>query len=159
MRPSSSKNSDTAICDDPAVAKLSRLMAASYLHWTGNTLTDEADTSTALYHAPFALVAHGTEPDPIFCYANLTAQTLWAMNWPDFTRMPSRLSAQDVALPERERLLSQATELGFVDKYQGIRISSEKKRFRIEDTVLWNVVDEQGTLFGQAAAIRKWEWL
>ncbi len=159
MHPSSSRSSDTAICDEPAVAGFSRLMAGSFLHWTGNTLTDEADIPTALYHAPFGLVAHGTEPDPVFCYANLTAQKLWAMNWADFTSMPSRLCAEAVAVPERERVLQQAAKLGFVDDYEGIRISSEKKRFRIHGTVLWNVVDEHGTLLGQAAAIRNWEWL
>lgn len=159
MPPSSSRNFDTAAYQDPTVAAFSRLMASSFLHWTGNTLSDDVDVAEDLYNAPFALVAHGTQPDPIFCYANLTAQKLWDIGWKDFTSMPSRLSAEPVAAPERERMLRQAAELGFVDSYQGVRISSTGKRFNIIDTILWNVVDEQGTLHGQAAVIRKWEWL
>jgi hypothetical protein len=158
MRPLSSKSSES-IPDFPHVAEFSTLLASSFLHWTGTPLTNEVDVPYALYNAPFALVAHGTEPDPVFCYANLAAQKLWNMDWRAFTRLPSRLSAEPAVAAERERLLKQAAEMGFVDQYQGVRITSDGKRFRIHNTVLWNVVDSMGTMHGQAAVIREWEWL
>lgn len=158
MPPSSLRNTE-AVYDTPSVAAYSRLLAFSFLHWTGNTLTDETDVPYALYHAPFALVSHDTRPDPVFCYANLAAQRLWGMDWGRFTATPSRLSAEPAVAEERGRLLRQAAELGFIDKYQGVRVSAAGKRFQIRDTVLWNVVDEHGTLHGQAAVIRQWEWL
>lgn len=158
MPPSSLKSFDS-VCDDPVIAAYSQLLNKSFLHWTGNTLTDEVDVAHALYHAAFALVSHGTQPDPIFCYANLTAQRLWNMDWDTFTHTPSRRSVEPAVAAERERLLKQAAEQGFIDNYQGVRINADGKRFMIKDTVLWNVVDELGTLRGQAAVIRAWEWL
>jgi len=117
------------------------------------------DVTYALYHAPFALVSHGTEPDPIFRYANLTAQKLWGIGRDEFMCMPSRLTAEPVATEERQRLLDEATRKGYVDNYQGVRITKEGKRFLIKDTILWNVVDADGIKHGQAAMIKSWEWL
>jgi hypothetical protein len=145
--------------EQPDVIRYSHLLAASYLHWTKRPLIESDDIARALYCAPLALVSHGTEADPIFRYANKTAQTLFGIGWQKFTRMPSRLSAEPVAAEERQRLLDTAAKLGYVDNYQGIRITAEGKRFMIKDTVLWNVVDGALKMHGQAAAISRWEWL
>ena len=45
---------------------------------------------------------------------------------------------------------------GFVDDYQGIRISRTGKRFRIEQAIVWNLVDDQGRHAGQAATFDHW---
>ncbi|HTU26422.1 MAG TPA: MEKHLA domain-containing protein, partial [Pirellulales bacterium] len=45
---------------------------------------------------------------------------------------------------------------GFVDDYQGIRISSTGRRFRIEQAVVWNVLDVTGAKVGQAATFSRW---
>jgi hypothetical protein len=136
----------------------SKHLADSFARLTGETLP-HSETAEALYHAPFALVSHGTEPDPIFRYCNLAAQKLWKISWEKFVTMPSRLSAQADAQEERERLLKQAQAQGYVDQYQGIRITSDGKRFRIEGCVLWNVSDSAGKRIGQAAMFDRWEWL
>jgi hypothetical protein len=155
----------------PYTPTYSAHMLRSFAHWTSQSVWDYAGIAAphsdaqaealALYHAPFALVSHGTETDPIFCYANLTAQQLWQMGWGEFTRTPSRHSAEPVTdiQGERNALLAQALARGWVDNYEGIRIASTGQRFAIERTVLWNVVDDDGQRIGQAALIRSWRAL
>src|SRR5688572_22276229 len=124
-------------------------MADSFRRWTGRPLIDSSDDlAHALYHAPFVLASHGTEPDPILRYANLTAQKLWQMDWDDITRLPSRFTAEPDAREERERLLALAEKQGYLDNYCGIRVTSQGRRFRIRDCVLWNVIDEHGARIG-----------
>jgi hypothetical protein len=138
-----------------------RILCFSYHHWTGRDLldsvVDNVDIVQQLDEAPFALVSHGTEPDPIFNYANRIALRLFEMNWDDFTSMPSRLSAEPLAQQERDRLLARVGSHGYIDDYSGIRISSTGKRFMIRDATVWNLLDESGQAYGQAALLRDWQ--
>jgi hypothetical protein len=74
------------------------LMEESLQRLTGKQFTDfglnKNNLAESVYHAPFVIVSHNTDPDPIFNYANLTAQKLFEMNWAEFTLCPSRLSAE-----------------------------------------------------------------
>lgn len=144
----------------------SRLLAESFARWTGQSIlpkmpNDDALLARALYDAPFALVSHGTQADPIFRYANRTALLLWEMEWDEFTQLPSRRSAEPARdiQDERQQLLKRALESGFVDDYAGIRISKTGKRFEIQNTTLWNVMDAAGVRHGQAALIREWRYV
>ncbi len=112
-----------------------------------------------LFHAPFALLSHNTDPDPLFNYANKTALELFELNWPQLVKMPSRLSAEPVNRKERERLLAQVSEKGFIDNYQGVRISRTGRRFLIRNAVVWNLFDQGGQYQGQAACFNEWEFL
>ena len=150
----------------PAIQTYSRLLAESFARMTGKALLDgwrgdEAGFAETLFEAPFPLVSHGTQTDPIFCYANCAALALWEMTWDDFIQLPSRRSAETVSdiQQERQRLLAEAMQKGWVDNYSGVRISATGKRFMIRDTVLWNVTDNHGTLHGQAARIGHWKML
>lgn len=138
-----------------------RILCSSYYHWTGRDLpdsvVDNADIIKRLDEAPFALVSHGTEPDPIFNYANRTALRLFEMNWDDFTSMPSRLSAEPLIQEERDRLLARVGDHGYIDDYSGIRISSTGKRFMIRNATVWNLLDESGQAYGQAALLHDWQ--
>lgn len=138
-----------------------RILCSSYHHWTGHVLldsvADNVDIVKRLDEAPFALVSHGTEPDPIFNYANRIALRLFEMSWDDFTSMPSRLSAEPLAQEERNRLLARVGSHGYIDDYSGIRISSTGKRFMIPDATVWNLLDESGQACGQAALLRDWQ--
>ena len=102
----------------PAVIEHNRLMAASFLRLLRRPLTAEAAALTPealakfLYDAPFILLAHTDAPDPVFCYANRRAQELFGYGWEEFTRLPSRLSAEPVSQEERQRLLDQARRKG-----------------------------------------------
>jgi hypothetical protein len=88
-----------------AIILHSQYLINSFRHWTGNFLLDvnasPLETAQALFEAPFVLVSHGTESDPIFNYGNRKALKLWELSWEEFTRMPSRKSAQEVVQEER----------------------------------------------------------
>jgi hypothetical protein len=105
----------------------------------------------ALWNAPRAVVAHGTEDDPVFFYGNRLALQLFEMSFDEFTRLPSRYSAELLAREERAKLLERVTRQGYADNYSGMRIASSGKRFMIEDGTVWNLIDEQGKHQGQAA--------
>lgn len=133
-----------------------RLIVESYQRLTGKALIDDAPAEisalrAALWNAPRAIVAHGTEADPVFFYGNRLALQLFEMSFEEFARLPSRLSAEPLAREERALLLDQVTRQGYVDGYSGMRISGSGKRFMIADGTVWNLVDEQGKLHGQAA--------
>jgi hypothetical protein len=112
-----------------------------------------------LFYAPFALVSHDTASDPIFNYANLKALELFELNWEDFIRLPSRMSAEPVNQAERESLLAEVTENGYINHYEGVRISSTGKRFLIKNAVVWNLLDNKHHYKGQAAWFNEWVFL
>jgi len=126
------------------------LIAGSYLRLTGKPLLDAFDAQ-ALWDAPFAIVAHGTEADPIFFYGNRMALRLFEMNFAAFTRLPSRLSAEPMGREARAALLEKVSRQGFVDDYAGMRISSTGRRFMITNATVWNLLDADGVYHGQAA--------
>lgn len=133
-----------------------RLIVDSYRRLTGKVLVAPASGDAdavrqALWQASFAVVAHGTEDDPIFFYGNRYALRCFEMSEAEFVTMPSRLSAEPVAREARARLLEQVARKGYVDDYSGMRIASSGRRFMINGTV-WNLVDETGICHGQAAA-------
>ncbi|TAJ98226.1 MAG: MEKHLA domain-containing protein [Candidatus Manganitrophaceae bacterium] len=135
----------------------------SFTHWTGRELLAPADSfsrlAERLFHAPFVVVSHGTEPDPILNYGNQTALALWETPWETFTQTPSRLTAEPVSREERARLLEEVTRKGFIDHYRGIRISRTGRRFFIEQAVVWNLLDEENRYCGQAATFFRWNYL
>ncbi|MCU0552462.1 MAG: MEKHLA domain-containing protein [Leptolyngbya sp. Prado105] len=137
------------------VQQAQRLMT-SFQHWTGKTLIK---TPEALFEAPFVVVSHGTEADPIFNYGNQQALTLWEVDWQTFTRMPSRNSAEPMNQAERAKFLAQAKSQGYISDYRGIRISSTGKRFWIENAIVWTVLDELNQPSGQAATFSRWTFI
>ena len=132
-----------------------RLMRDSLLRLTGRDLFDGLaigdDITQAVFDAPYALVSHDTSDDPIFVYGNAMALQLFELSWDDFTALPSRRSAEPMERSEREQLLARVTADGYIDDYTGVRISSTGRRFLINDAVVWNLVDDNGTYQGQAA--------
>lgn len=138
-----------------------RILRNSYRHWTGRHLLDPAvdgeEAIAVLNQAPYAVVSHGTEADPVFNYANRMALQLFEMTWMDFTSLPSRLSAEPMVQEERDRLLLRVSMQGYIDDYSGVRISSTGKRFLIRNAMVWNLLDEMGQPYGQAALLREWQ--
>lgn len=147
----------------PFVIDHVELLRSSYKHWTHNDLlppdTHAIDTQGTLFDAPFALLSHGSEADPVFNYGNRLALQLFEMTWDDFTNMPSRYTTDPADREERQRLLDRVSTHGYVDDYSGIRVSKTGLRFRIRDATVWNVIDPHGGYHGQAAVIRAWEVL
>jgi MEKHLA domain len=146
-----------------AIIRHSQRLVNSFQYWTGNSLLDAnavpQKIAQGLFEAPFVLISHGTELDPIFNYGNRKALELWELSWEDFTRMPSRKSAEEVVQEERHRLLAEAATKGFITNYSGIRTSGNGKRFYIKDTILWNILDEQNQHYGQAAFFSTWKFI
>lgn len=139
--------------DDPRLP----LIADSYHRLTGGLLVAAADDlSAALWTAPRVIVAHGTEADPLFFYGNRVALAAFALDFAAFTRLPSRFSAEPLAREERARLLARVSREGFIDDYAGVRIAADGRRFRIEQATVWNLVDGDGQIHGQAATFERW---
>ena len=138
------------------------MLLDSYRHWLKAELiprgTPEEDART-LFLAEFVVVSHGTQPDPILNYGNRAALDLWEMDVETLLRTPSRLTAEPVHRDERAQLLERTTRDGYVDDYQGIRISATGKRFRIHKAIVWNLIAADGSRAGQAATFADWEWL
>jgi hypothetical protein len=140
-----------------------QLLLYSFRHWTGKPLMPETDRQTPdeiaslLFNANFVVVSHGTQADPILNYGNQKALELWKMDWQTFTSTPSRYTAEPMERSEREQLLAQAKSQGYISDYRGIRIASTGDRFYIDQAIIWNVVDKDGKLWGQAATFANWE--
>lgn len=138
-------------------------LARSFRHWLRRDLvpgvTKPRALAEALFHAPFVLVSHGTQADPVLNYGNRAALALWEMSWDELTRTPSRLTAEPVARDERARLLAEVTAHGHIADYAGVRISKSGRRFRIQQAIVWNLLDEAGGHHGQAAMFDRWETL
>lgn len=140
---------------DPAFYEL---LAGSYQRLLGKRLvphplpTNEA--AAWLYEeAPFAILAHNTAPDPVFVYGNKAAQRRFGYDWDEITRLPSRLSAEAPNREERQRFLERVQRLGYEAGYQGVRITKDGSRFMIEEATLWQMIDADGVLHGQAVII------
>lgn len=131
------------------------LVADSFLRLTGRPLVAEA-SADALWTAPRVIVAHGTEADPIFFYGNRMALKVFAMDFAAFSRLPSRFSAEPVNRQERAQLLARVSRDGFIDDYSGVRVSATGCRFRIAQAVVWNLIDADGVVHGQAASFDRW---
>jgi hypothetical protein len=91
--------------DNQFLAEHIGLLRRSLLHWMGRDLApprmNDVEAARFLFTAPFALLSHDTQPDPVFNYANQTAMSLFAMSWEDMTACPSRRSAEPVNQTER----------------------------------------------------------
>jgi hypothetical protein len=66
----------------------------------------------ALFEAPYVVVSHNTEHDPIFNYGNQTALRVFDMDWLEFTSLASRKPAEPVNRVERDRLLASVKRHG-----------------------------------------------
>jgi MEKHLA domain len=102
------------------------------------------------------VLAHNTDPDPRFIYANKAAQACFEYGWDEMVSLPSRLSAEPVAREERQNLLDDVARHGFATGYSGFRIAKSGRRFFIEDGVVWQLIDGDGAVHGQAATFAQW---
>lgn len=145
------------------LAEHAALLRRCHRHWTGRDLIDPAlnpaAAAAALYHAPFVVLAHDTAADPLFTYANLAAQRLFEMPWPEIVGLPSRYSAEPLVREERERLLARVAEHGYLDDYSGVRVARSGRRFRIGAATVWNLFGDNGVPLGQAACFSEWTGL
>lgn len=145
---------------EPGIVEWSQLLLDSYRHWIGKDLIERTlnvkQQAHMLFEAPFVVVSHGGEPDPILNYGNQAALDLWELSWDRFIKTPSRHTAAADDRTERESMLERAKLNGYFDGYRGVRISSTGKRFLVEHALIWNVIDPMGNPMGQAAMFSRW---
>ena len=138
-----------------------RWLLDSYAFWLKREIIDRTGTleeqSERLFVAPFVVASHVKAEDPILNYGNRQALDLWEGTWEEFTSTPSRLTAEPLNQAERARMLEQVAAHGFMTDYQGIRISRTGRRFLMKQATVWNVLDDHGTIQGQAATFSQWQ--
>ena len=137
------------------------LLAGSYSRLVGSSLVppehDDQHAVRWLYEeAPYCVLAHNTDPDPIFIYGNKTAQACFEYAWDELTSLRSRLSAEEPNREERQRFLDLVQRHGFAAGYRGLRIAKSGRRFWIENVTVWQLIDRDGVLHGQGAIYRDW---
>jgi len=142
------------------------IVTDSYFQLTGrqisfNSMRGETapGLAEAIFNAPFALVSHGTEKEPVFNYANKTAMRLFNMNWDEITALPSKYSAEMPNREQRSQLLREVKENGYIENYSGVRIAKGGQRLYIEQATVWNLTDTTGAYYGQAAMFSDWRFL
>jgi PAS domain-containing protein len=133
------------------------LLTGSFSRIVGRQLIENGRDASWLYNdAPFVVVAHNTDADPRFIYANRAAQGCFEYPWQEFTTLPSRLSAELPNRAERQQLLDEVTRHGFITGYRGIRVARSGRRFWMEDGVVWQLIGRDGNRYGQAATFSLW---
>lgn len=136
------------------------LLVQSYARIVGRSIVAEGQGAGWLYNdAPFVVLAHNTDADPRFIYANRAGQTCFEYSWDEFITLPSRLSAEPQNRAERQGLLDAVSRDGFMEGYRGVRITKSGRRFRIEDGIVWQLIDNDGVRRGQAATFSDWRML
>jgi MEKHLA domain len=150
----------TVTAEQPAAAidpAFFQLLTTSYRRAVGTPLVADGQGPDWLYsEAPFAVLAHNTDADPRFVYANVTAQRCFEYPWAEFITLPSRLSVEAPNRDERQRLLEAVARDGFISDYRGVRISKSGRRFWIENGTVWELIDADGQRRGQAAIFTSW---
>jgi hypothetical protein len=140
-----------------------QLLLDSFQHWSGQDLLmgrqDPLADAQQLFVAPYVVLSHGVESDPVINYGNQTALQLWEMDWADFTQMPSRLTAEPDLRTQRSQLLAQAAQQGYLTDYEGVRVSQTGQRFLIQQATIWQLRTPDGQVRGQAATFDHWQRL
>jgi hypothetical protein len=135
-------------------------LCASYLRLLGRALIDTplsgAARAQAVFNADFAVLSSGLESDPLFNYANRTALDLFDLDWPRLLATPARESAEPENQAKRDQLMQQVRTQGYIEDYTGVRVAASGRRFVIECTTVWNVVDADDRYYGQAATFSRW---
>lgn len=134
----------------------------SFENLTGNKIINRSSPEEdfkKIEESSFVLVSHNGAEDPILNYGNPFALNLWEMSWDQFIQTPSKKTAEEDLRSKRKEMLSIAEKQGYFNGYEGVRISSSGKRFKIKNAIIWNVLDENGNKTGQAAYFKEIEML
>ncbi|ORX48403.1 MEKHLA domain protein [Piromyces finnis] len=117
--------------------------------------TNPTELAEFYYNCSIALVSHDGTPskgdDPIFNYGNKYALTKFGYNIDEWCKLPSKYSAEQKEQEERDILLKETEEKGFAKEYNMRRISKTGDIFYAKECIVWNLVNSEGQLVGQAA--------
>lgn len=118
-----------------------------------------SSTPQDLFNSDYCILSHGLGPSPIFNFASQKALDLFEITWEELLKLPSSRSAEALEKIQRQKLLDEVTQNGFISNYKGIRISSSGKRFWIKKAIVWNLIDKDKKTQGQAALFNEWEFI
>ncbi|CAH0535851.1 MEKHLA domain-containing protein [Vibrio marisflavi] len=147
--------------NNPFFIEHGKIIAQNYKSYFGHDLcnTTHEHIIQDLWQAPFAILSHGNQSDPIFNFGNETALKLFEMDFEDLTKLPSKYSAEPMVQEERDHLLQRVSQHGYIDDYCGIRIASTGRRFKLKNAIVFNLVDNNQQYYGQAAILKEWTYL
>lgn len=112
--------------------------------------------------APYSLLAHNTDSDPKFVYANSQALDSFGYSYEEILNLNSKYSASEIDRPQRLLLLESVKENGIAMNYTGPRVKKDGSFFTIYNGIVWVVKDElqneiaQAALFWKDSAIPDW---
>lgn len=101
--------------------------------------------------APFSILAHKNGAPPRFIYANDYALTCFKYSLEEMLGLPSNQSAAKQDRAEREKFLQEVAQNGIVYDYSGPRIDKYGTMFFIYAGIVWQLFNQDGTPWGQAA--------
>ena len=133
------------------------LLTGAMRGWWDRRLFRTARTPTWLYReAPFIVLAHGTDHDPNFIYANKAAQACFGYSWRSSSacRRGSRRSRP--IKPSGRSSLDQVAQNGFFAGYSGVRVAKSGRRFPSRTASVWELIGGNGVRHGQAATFGDW---
>ena len=81
---------------------------------------------------------------------------LFGMHESEFIGLYSRLSATRSNQVERQKLLDEVHQHGFIENYQGYRVRKDGTEFFINKATIWNVYNAEDEFDGQAVIIYEW---
>lgn len=147
-----------------SLAKQSQFILKSYEHWFHQALIEVKSATPVqiaqrLFEAPMVILAAEKESDPFLNYGNLQALKLWETTWDELLKTRGRETAEVSEQKQRASFLSQVNQKGYIDQYEGIRVSKTGKRFLIKNVKVWRVFDEFQNDLGQAATFSHWIYL
>ena len=150
------------------VIQRTQLILSSFEHCLGCSLfehfgitdvkIDLREVSKQLFEAEFIVASDGTQVDPILNYGNQKALDVWELTWDEFMQTPSRKTAETIEQKERDRLLAETTEKGFC-YFSTIRITKTGKRFKINNGIVWKVINKEQVYQGKAACFSDFYFL
>lgn len=104
-------------------------------------------------HERYAVLSHGIQDDPIFCYSNVAARKAFQYTEDEFYLLCSRYSAPGGGeRKERAQIMSDVNNDNVWIIPSGIRQRKDGSLFEFRDVILWNVYHPiNGTRVGQSA--------
>jgi MEKHLA domain len=132
------------------------IMLENLKRWTKIDLITEYNFSLdrlgqQVFDADFYLLSHDATADPVLTYGNNRVLTQWEVSWAELTTMYSRETAKPIDRADRATLMAQVKAANYISGYSGLRISKTGREFQILDGIIWNLFDDHGDFYGQAA--------
>lgn len=111
----------------------------------------DGDLILSFSRCPYPIASH--DINSTFNYANKAALALFKTSWGEMIGLDSRVSAPETAQEDRMKLLTNVSQLGFVEDYRGIRVAFDGSFFKIHKATIWNIIDSNNNNQGQAVII------